>query len=390
MQTNSQFIPGSRTLGPLFVHEFDWFSITGQANLGEVAVQQWSHLVWAPLQGNPLAIIIPGTSGPDRLVSGIGSLSGLAGDDTLIGGGGNDTLNGGSGTDSMEGGTGNDLYLVDSPSDIVVEALAGGVDTVRFTGFNFVLPANVENLISDAPYGGLMVGNELANVMTGSIHNDWIVGAGGADRMKGGLGNDLYFVEGRGDLVVENANAGWDAVYTDMRNYVLPVNVEELQGIAEADQRLTGNDLENWITGDRGNDTLVGGGGRDGLAGFGGNDVLTGGTGTDYFQFWETLGPNNIDTITDFSPLGEEMDLWRNGSGMFNALANTGYLDAWAFKVIGPGGSAEDSNDRILYNQSLGKLYYDADGSGSGAMVQFAYLPNRPVLTATSFWVFDW
>jgi Ca2+-binding RTX toxin-like protein len=370
---------------------FDGFRLGKFIGLQEAGTRQWAQSVWEMPAIGPAAIGISGTAGPDLLVSGIesDSLAGLGGNDTLIGSGGNDTLNGGGGLDSMAGGTGNDLYLVDSPSDIVVEGLNEGIDTVRFTGFNFVLPANVENMISNAPYGGLMVGNDLNNVMTGSRHNDWIVGAGGADRMKGGLGNDIYFVESRGDLVIENANAGWDAVYTDLRSYVLPSNVEELQGIAATGMRLTGNDLDNWISGDRGDDTLVGGAGRDGFAGLGGNDQLSGGTGTDFFQFWSPLGPGNVDTITDFDPLGEEFDLWRNGDGMFSALANTGYLDSWAFKVIGPGGSAVDSNDRILYNQSLGKLYYDADGSGAGAMVEFAILSNQPVLTATNFWVFD-
>ena len=46
-----------------------------------------------------------------------------------------------------------------------------------------------------------------------------------------------------------------------------------------------------------------------------------------------------------------------------------------------------DADDRILYDASTGKLYFDADGSGAGAAVQFAILSGSPALNASDFTV---
>ncbi|HYI65013.1 MAG TPA: hypothetical protein VEW71_09025, partial [Allosphingosinicella sp.] len=59
-----------------------------------------------------------------------------------------------------------------------------------------------------------------------------------------------------------------------------------------------------------------------------------------------------------------------------------GALNANAFVV---GSAAADADDRIIYDQSTGALYFDADGSGDGAAVQFATLQGGPSLTAADF-----
>ena len=48
-------------------------------------------------------------------------------------------------------------------------------------------------------------------------------------------------------------------------------------------------------------------------------------------------------------------------------------------------GSAQDANDRILYNNITGQLYYDSNGNGAGGIVQFATVTAGTVLTFDDF-----
>ncbi|WP_286158912.1 calcium-binding protein, partial [Methylobacterium sp. Leaf456] len=126
--------------------------------------------------------------------------------------------------------------------------------------------------------------------------------------------------------------------------------------------------------------TLVGNAGANRLDGKGGSDVLTGGRGADTFIFANALGADNVDRITDFA---SNDTIWL-GKGVFTALA-PGQLAESAFKNLDAGGA--DANDRILYKQTTGELFYDADGSGTGAAVKFAVLDNKAALSAGDFLV---
>ena len=54
--------------------------------------------------------------------------------------------------------------------------------------------------------------------------------------------------------------------------------------------------------------------------------------------------------------------------------------------VVGVAGvTALDSDDYLLYNTTTKALYYDADGSGAGAAVQFATLTNIATVRASDF-----
>ena len=70
-------------------------------------------------------------------------------------------------------------------------------------------------------------------------------------------------------------------------------------------------------------------------------------------------------------------------NAVFGVLAD-GALAAGAFRS---GTAAADADDRIIYNSATGALFYDADGNGAGAAVQFATLSTGLALSASDFLV---
>ena len=303
--------------------------------------------------------------------SGVGN--GLA--NRLTGGTGNDSLDGKAGSDTMTGGLGDDTYTVDSLTDEVAEALSGGTDTVLVRLTTYTLDSNLERLVGLNTAASTLIGNALANMITGNSGNDTLDGGTGRDTVAGGAGRDTYVVDMQGDVVVETVGSGIDTVQTALATMTLAAEVERLIALGIGDFRGAGNSLANTITGNIGNDRI---------AGLDGDDTLTGGLGDDVFVFDTALSAINRDTITDFNLGNDTIKLENTGSGLFNTLA-TGALPASAFKLIGPGGTAVDADDRILYKQSTGQFFYDADGNGAGAAVQFAVLTGNPIIDQTDF-----
>jgi Ca2+-binding RTX toxin-like protein len=89
-----------------------------------------------------------GELGNDVLQGGAGddTLRGGEGDDLLEGGTGNDYLDGGAGNDTMAGSVGDDTYVVDSETDVVIEAANEGTADQVQSSVNFTLGANIEQL----------------------------------------------------------------------------------------------------------------------------------------------------------------------------------------------------------------------------------------------------
>ena len=69
---------------------------------------------------------------------------------------------------------------------------------------------------------------------------------------------------------------------------------------------------------------------------------------------------------------------------VFAGLA-LGALTAGAFRT---GAAAADADDRIIYNGATGQLFFDPDGVGGAAQVQFATLTGAPAINASDFLVF--
>ena len=270
---------------------------------------------------------------------------------TLYGNGGNNVLDGGGGADTMYGGAGNDLYMVDNVGDVVVESANAGADAV-FSTVNYTLSADVEALVLKGSGNINGTGNSLGNTITGNAGNNALDGMGGADTMIGGAGNDSYVVDNAGDVVVENAVEGIDAVNSSI-NYALAANVENLILQGTGDLQGYGNTLANTITGNAGNNLLDGGVGADTMTGGAGNDTYlvdnTGDTvsenpsgGNDaVFSLVNYMLPANVETLV----LQGGSDLTGYGSGSDNTLkGNSGnnYLDGGAGADLMMGGTGND------------------------------------------------
>lgn len=212
------------------------------------------------IQGNDARNTLKGFQGNDLIYGFRGNdlIDGGKGNDRLHGGGGDDRLIAGEGYDEMFGGDGDDTYIVRSYDFKIVEPAGRSSDTLRIP-LNYELgDSEIENLVllKDAQYGtgndrnNIIVGNDVANVLSGLEGNDRIRGNGGSDKLYGSDGNDRL-----------DGGKGRDRLYGQ-----------------------AGND---YLLGGLGDDKLVGENGRDVLVGYGGSrqerDQLIGGAGADTF-----------------------------------------------------------------------------------------------------------
>ncbi|EIM29309.1 calcium-binding protein [Microvirga lotononidis] len=166
-------------------------------------------------------------------------------------------------------------------------------------------------------------------------------------------------------------------------NKTFTITVED-----ERRENVVGNSGDNVIRGGSGNDTLNGAGGNDTLHGGEGRDQLIGGAGADTFVFDTAVMKTAADSVLDFS-LAEGDRIWLSQK-IFIGLG-LGQLTANAFAL---GTEAHDQDDRIIYDQATGRLFFDVDGaSGSKkdvAPILFAILNEngvKPALTYASFFI---
>jgi Ca2+-binding RTX toxin-like protein len=338
------------------------------------------------------AMDLTGSNSANTIIAnnGVNLLRGLGGNDVVIGLGGNDYLDGGAGADLMYGGAGDDTFYVDNAGDQAFEDAGQGTDRIA-TLISYALNENSEIELLESTNttdtnamdltgsnsANAIIGNNGVNVLRGEGGNDtltalggndFLVGGTGNDTMYGGAGNDTYYVDADGDVVTEAAGEGNDRIAT-AGSYTLGATseIETLEAVNRADTNamsLTGNGLANTIVGNDGANTLDGKGGNDALIGYGGADI---------FAFTTALGAGNVDAITGFVSGTDRIAL---DDAIFGALG----ANAFAF-----GAQAQDADDRIIYNSATGQLYFDADGNGAGAAVQFATLDTHPAIAASDF-----
>lgn len=356
------------------------------------------------IRGGASADTLEGTVGNDLLL-------GRGGDDVLFGRAGNDRIDGGAGADAMAGGPGDDTYRVGSARDTVIELAGEGHDTVETTLARYSLADNFEDLRLVGSGGQTGRGNDAANRITGGSGADVLMGRGGddvligaggddslfggagndrldgdsgADTMAGGAGNDTYLVDDPGDRVIEARGQGTDTVES-LVSHVLGDQVENLVLVGGSAIDGTGNARDNRLVGNDAANVLSGGGGNDTLDGRGGMDVLTGGAGADQFLFSTPPSGVGFDTITDFSHRGGDRIVL--SLAVFPKLGAGGLLAEEAFAAGKGLTEAGTAATRVVYDSATGDLYYDPDGAGGAAAVQFARLgvAAHPALVAGDF-----
>ncbi|MFI0847712.1 beta strand repeat-containing protein [Mesorhizobium sp. IMUNJ 23232] len=313
----------------------------------------------------------------------------------LFGSNSSDTLNGGLGADYLSGGTGSDTASYAQAAAAVKVNLADpSLNAGEAKGDTF---NSIENL-SGSAFNDTLDGNAGMNTLTGLGGIDVLRGAGGNDVLQGGDGDDKLgggdgndvLAGGVGADYLNGGNGADTASYAGAAagvivNLAAPagntgeaagdsfISIENLEGSGFGD-RLSGNSAANAISGLNGADVIDGGAG---------SDRLTGGAAKDFFVFSSALGTSNIDTIADFSAADDTIRL---DNAIFAAVGANGALLSGYFRS-NTTGTAQDSNDHIIYETDTGKLFYDADGNGAGIAIQFATLTGNPAISAADFQV---
>jgi trimeric autotransporter adhesin len=332
------------------------------------------------------------------LGGGLFNLTGNAAANILIGNAAANVLDGAGGADLMTGGAGNDTFVVDNPGDQVADS--SGIDTVE-SSITYSLGPTIEKLTLTGSGDIDGTGNALANVLTGNSGINVLTGLGGSD---------TYIVQNTGDVVVEAAAAGTDAVVASA-SYTLSANLELLTLAPLAgDIDGTGNAGANLITGNAGANVLDGTGGRDTLLGGQSNDtyrvdlirplsttmledVVTEGlnAGTDTL---ELRAAGDFTLVSPFTAiLGanfENLDLTATGTlaigALGNSLANTITGNAGDNTLAGGAGNdvliGGAGNDTYIVDKAveLGLLVENAaEGSGDKVVVMFATLTPQAI-----------
>ncbi|MDO5609336.1 MAG: calcium-binding protein, partial [Pseudomonadota bacterium] len=327
--------------------------------------------------GTPGDDQLEGTDRDDVIHGGDGNdtLSGMAGNDILRGGAGNDVLDGGAGADQLFGGQGDDLYRVDDAADTVTELANEGTDTIE-SSVSYTLPDHVEvlKLIGNSAINATgnagdntLIGNAASNVLTGGAGNDVLDGGGGRDTLIGGTGNDTYHVDDMDDVIVEQADEGYDTVYATY-DYRLSGHIEKLVLNGWA-QNGTGNALDNELIGNDADNRLDGGAGADRMVGGLGNDTYVVDNMGDVVVEDVDGGWDSVESSIDYT-LGDTLEgLGLVGTAHLNGTGNAGdnqlMGNSGNNRLDGGAGADEmaggEGDDYYITDQLGDQVYEEAD-----------------------------
>lgn len=158
----------------------------------------------------------------------------------------------------------------------------------------------------------------------------------------------------------------------------------------EGDDTLIGGANNDKLTGNVGNDSLLGEDGNDRLWGGAGKDTLIGGAGKDEFVFGSgdpfALDGMGLDRVADFKA-GDIIVLELDTFVTLKSNEGKGFSIKREFASVKNDAAVDRSSADIVFSQSSGGLFYNANGSmeGFGGGGQFATLEDVSKLSANNF-----
>ncbi|NJL22392.1 MAG: calcium-binding protein [Leptolyngbyaceae cyanobacterium SM1_3_5] len=240
-------------------------------------------------------------------------------------------------------------------------------DTQVVITLEFNSPFKATTITIDDPNTSIINGTNGADTLSGIEDTAAIYGYAGNDTLSasgefssaslyGGAGDDTLF-SGRFSLV--QGGSGRDTLYGNSGNATL-------DGGSNNDLLIDGSgsgSLYGWsgndvLIGGDGNDSLDGEAGIDYLNGGAGSDDLIGGSGADRFDFYTLSTPPDFDSIEDFEIGIDKVGIYV-GANSTSSFRNAGLtpnatITSAQFRL---GTNALDTDDRFIYDQTLGFLY---------------------------------
>jgi Ca2+-binding RTX toxin-like protein len=290
------------------------------------------------------------------------SITGSTGANIINGGAGNDTIDSGTantGNDSLLGGDGNDTFVMRAATQTAdtINGGAGTGDTIDFSNAGGAVTVNLSSVIGVTTNnftgaGGSGVISGVENVI-GSGFADTITAIGGG-KVDAGIGADTIYsasTSGGADTLIGGAGADtYDLTANVQKDYVnvTTAAVDEIKGFDQ-----TQGDRVYISLADYGITVAATASGVAGTA------ITVAGTGV-----------NALYTANYASGVI---------SGTTNHKLSTITV---ASDAIVNGATATAAHGQFLYDDSNGKLYWDADGTGVGASVQVAHF-DPAQMTAT-------
>jgi serralysin len=298
-------------------------------------------------------------------------------------------------SDTLRGSDQNELFGVNRGNDVIDGR--GGLDTLDYSEasnwgakrgvtVNLATGEATDSWRGKDSFTGIeqVFGTRFADRMTGSDRNERFLDDGGVDSIDAGAGFDWLNFWNAEQGVVVNTSLARNVQNDGFGNAEKALSIEGYGGGSYGDLFIGGALADNFYSGP-GSDTLSGGAGNDVLGGGEDSDWLTGGAGSDAFLFYTGLSDAGVDTITDFVPGKDRIEI----EGGWGVGVNNGLLTAAEFAAGAGLEAASTAAQRVIYNSATGGLWFDADGSGTNfAPVLFAVLVDPKAISEGDIWLY--